>query len=73
MYCGLLLVQQLPQHRDEDVDGVGRLALGVAQQAAVGRAHRRVIRAVHLRAAVDEIDDGVAGMGESARDSDWTD
>ena len=53
----LVLVQQLAQHGHEDVHGVGRLSLRIAQQAAVGRAHRRVIGAVHLRAAVDEIDD----------------
>src|SRR5262249_31994409 len=52
------LVEQLPQHRHEDVDGVGRLSFRVAEQAAVGRAHRRVVRAVHLRAAVDEIHEG---------------
>ena len=59
----LLLVHQLPQHVHEDVDGVGRLALGVVQQAAISRADRRVIRAVHLRAAVDEIDDRSGGHG----------
>ena len=53
----LVLVEQLAQHRDEDVHGIGRLPLRVAEQTAVGGAHRRVIRAVHLRAAVDEIDD----------------
>ena len=52
----LVLVEQLAEHRDEDVDGVGRRALRVAQQSAFRRADRRVIRAVHLRAAVDEIE-----------------
>ena len=42
MNSGLLLVEQLAQHRDEDVDGVGRPSLRVAQEAAFGRAHRRV-------------------------------
>ena len=44
----LLVVQQLAQHRDEAVHGVRGLAVG-AGQAANG-----VIRAVHLRAAVDQ-------------------
>ena len=50
----LLLVEQLAQHRHEDVDGVGRPSLRVAKESAFGRAHRRVIRAVHLGAAVDQ-------------------
>src|SRR5690242_12118324 len=53
-----MLVQQLPQHRDEDVDRVGRPSLRVAQQATFGRAHRRVERTVHLRTAVDQINGG---------------
>ncbi len=56
---GFVFVQQLPQHRHENVDGVGWLSLGVAEKPAVHRAHRRVIRAVHLRAAVDEIEEWV--------------
>jgi len=47
---GLVVLDQLPQHRDEDVDGMRGLAFGTAQAAA---AHR-VIRAVHLRTAVDQ-------------------
>ena len=46
----LMILNQLPQHVHEDVDRVRRLAAGAAQAAA---AHR-VIRAVHLRAAVDQ-------------------
>src|SRR5206468_1407968 len=45
------------QHGDEDVDGVSRLPLRIAQQSPIGRAHRRMVGAIHLRAAVDEIDD----------------
>ena len=56
-----MLLQQLPQHRDEDVDRVGRNALRVAQQRAFGRADRRVVRAIHLRAAVDEIEEWLGG------------
>jgi hypothetical protein len=50
----LVLVQQLAQHRDEDIDRVGGTALCVAEEAAFRGAHRRMKRAVHLRAAVDE-------------------
>ena len=42
MYSRLVLVEQLAQHRDEDVDGVGRPSLRVAQQPAFGGADRRV-------------------------------
>ena len=45
-----MILHQLPQHRHEDVDGVGGLAAGAGEAAA---AHR-VIGAVHLRAAVDQ-------------------
>ena len=61
MYSGLCSLQQLAEHRHEDVDRVGRLALRVVQQRAIGRADRRVIRAVHLRAAVDEVEQGFGG------------
>ena len=47
-----LLGQQLAQHRHEAVDGVGRPAVGAGQPAD------RVVRAVHLRVAVDEEQDG---------------
>ena len=57
----LVLVEQLAEHRHEDVDGVGRASLGVAQDTAFGRTNRRVKRAIHLRAAVDEIDGGLQG------------
>ena len=60
----LVLVEQLAEHRHEDVDGVGRTALGISQQAAFRRPNRRVIRAVHLRAAVDEIDRGFQRSSE---------
>ena len=43
-----MIGDQLPQHRDEAVDGVGRLAVGAGQPAD------RVVRAIHLRAAVDQ-------------------
>src|SRR6185295_9507280 len=52
----LVLVQQLAEHRDEDVDRVGGASLRVAEEPALVRAHRRVKRAVHLRAAVNEIE-----------------
>ena len=48
MYCGLVVREQLAQHRHEPVDGVGRLAVGAGQPAD------RVVRAIHLVAAVDE-------------------
>src|SRR5262249_28478899 len=57
----LVLVQQFAQHRHEDVHSVGRLSFRVAQQAAFGSADRRMIRAVHLRAAVDQIQEGLVG------------
>ena len=44
-----MIVDQLPQHRDEAVHGVGRLAVGTGQPAD------RVVRAIHLRAAVDQV------------------
>src|SRR5262249_3562995 len=45
----LMIVDQLPQHRHETVDGVRRLAIGTGQPAD------RVVRAIHLRAAVYEV------------------
>ena len=54
---GTVFLQQLAQHRHEDVDGVGGTASRVAEQRAFRGANRRVIRAVHLRAAVDEIEE----------------
>src|SRR5260221_898180 len=57
----MMLVDQLAKHRDEDVDRVGGLAGGVAQYPAVGRPDRRVKRAIHLRAAVDQIEKGLGG------------
>ena len=50
----LMILNQLAQHVHEDVDGVRGLAARAAQAAA---AHR-VIRAVHLRTAVDQEDTG---------------
>ena len=44
-----MIVDQLSQHRDEAVHGVGRLAVGTGQPA------NRVIGAIHLRAAVDQV------------------
>jgi len=41
---GRMVLNQLPQHRDEDVDGVGGLSLGATQAAT---AHG-VVRPVHL-------------------------
>ena len=46
----MMVLDQLAQHRHEDVDGVRGLAFGAAEAAA---AHR-VIGAVHLRTAVDQ-------------------
>src|SRR6188472_152473 len=46
----VVILHQLPQHRDEDVDRMRAAAAGAGQ---TGTAHR-VIRAVHLRAAVDQ-------------------
>ena len=43
-----MIRQQLPQHRDEAVDGVGRSAVGTGQPAD------RVVGAIHLVAAVDQ-------------------
>jgi hypothetical protein len=54
---GMVLGDELAQHRDEDVDGVGRLARRAREP---GPAHR-VVRPVHLRAAVDEIEPGLHG------------
>jgi hypothetical protein len=58
---GVMVVDQLPQHRDEDVHGVGRRAGRIAKHAAVGRTNRRVERAVHLRTAVDQIENRFGG------------
>jgi hypothetical protein len=44
----VLIVDELAQHRHETVDGVGRAAVGA------GQFPDRVIRAIHLGAAVDE-------------------
>ena len=57
----LVVRYELPQHRHEDVDRVGRHAGGVAQHAAVRRADRRMERAIHLGAAVDEIKERLGG------------
>ena len=46
---GLMLLQQLAEHRDEDVDGVGRPALRIPERSAFGRTDGRVERPVHLR------------------------
>src|SRR5262245_37948234 len=51
-----MLGQELAQHRDEDIDRVGRTSLRVSEEAAFGRAHGRVEGAIHLRAAVDQIE-----------------
>ncbi len=56
-----MLVDQLAQHRDEDVDRVGGRPGRIAEHAAVSRADRRVKRAVHLRAAVDQVKNGFGG------------
>ena len=65
----LMVLYQLSQHGHEDVDRVGGLAAGAAQAAA---AHR-VIRAVHLRTAVDQEYAGrghlVGGSEKAARKS----
>ena len=45
-----VILDQLPQHRHEDVDGVRRVSFLIRQAPAA----KRVIRAVHLGAAVDE-------------------
>ena len=50
----MLLVEELPQHRDEDVDGVGRAPLRIVQRRALRGTDGRVKRAMHLGAAVDE-------------------
>ena len=52
---------QLPEHRDEDVDGVGRHSRGVAQHAAVRRSNRRMKGPIHLRTAVDEVEERLGG------------
>ncbi len=49
---GLVVGQQLAQHRDETVDGVGRAPVGAGQAAD------RVVRPVHLRRAVDQEEGG---------------
>src|SRR5580765_3919681 len=56
-----MLLQQLPQHRHENVDGVGRNAHRIAQNRSLGSANRRVVGAIHLRAAVDEIQEWLGG------------
>src|SRR5437899_10080450 len=56
-----MFLQQLPQHRDEDVDGVGGNAHRIPKDRAFRGANRRVVRAVHLRTAVDEIEDWLGG------------
>ena len=63
----LVLPQQHPEHRDEDVDRVGGLALRVVQQRAVAGPNRRVVRAVHLRAAVDEVEEGLGGHAKKVQ------
>src|SRR5207248_3701037 len=60
----LLLVEQLAQHRDEDVDRVGGPALCVAEESAFGSSHGRVVRAIHLRAAVDQVQTRRRGHAE---------
>src|SRR5262249_9748861 len=52
-----VFLEQLPQHRDEDVDRVGRQPLRVAKEGAFVRADGRVKRPVHLRATVNEVDE----------------
>ena len=56
----LVLVQELAKHRDEDIDGVGGSSLRVSEQAAFRGADGRMVRAVHLRAAVDQVKRGLA-------------
>ena len=48
--CRLVVGDELAQHRHEDVDGVCGLSFLIRQAAAT----KRVIRAVHLRAAIDQ-------------------
>ena len=48
MHCGLVIVDELAQHRHEAVDGVGGSAVWPGQTAY------RVVGAIHLIAAVDE-------------------
>ena len=62
-----VLPQEHPEHRHEDVDGVGGLALRVVQQRAVARPDGRVVRAVHLRAAVDEVEQRSGGHWQELR------
>ena len=52
---GLMVGNQLAQHRDEAIDGVRRLAV------RSGQAVNRVIRAIHLRATVDQEDARAGG------------
>ena len=47
---GMVIVDQLAEHRHEDVDRVRRLSFLIREPAAA----KRVIRAVHLRAAIDQ-------------------
>ena len=59
MNSGLMIGDELAQHRREAVDGVGGLAVGT------GEAAYRVIRAIHLRAAVDQ--EQRVGIGNRVR------
>jgi hypothetical protein len=58
---GVVLVEQLAQHRDEDVHGVRRTPFRVPQQPAFGSPNRCVERPIHLRAAVDQVEEGSGG------------
>src|SRR3954470_1797279 len=51
-----MLGEQLAEHRDENIDRIGWRALRVAQQSTVRGPYRRMVRAVHLRGAVDQIE-----------------
>ena len=53
-----LLLDQLPEHVHEDVDRIRGDAAGVAEQGALAGPDLRVIRAVHLRVAVDQVEGG---------------
>jgi hypothetical protein len=52
----LVLAEQLSEHRHEDVHGVGWPSLRIPEEPAFRGADGRVERAVHLRAAVDQIE-----------------
>src|SRR5262245_4951919 len=54
-----MLFEELSEHRHENVDRVGRQPLRVAKQRALERTDRRMKRPVHLRAAIDEVQDGL--------------